>query len=291
MPRIAVLSDIHGNMPALEAVIDDLRRQRVDEILVGGDLVGRGPEGSKVVGRIRELGWRSVIGNHEEYLLAFRRREVPEEWWGLGEWAATRFMAAELDEEDVETIASYPFSITAETASDLRLVHGSPEASNDGIGPWLSDEEVAGRFDQVEERLLVCAHTHRPRVWRLRGGMVVNVGAVGLPFNRDRRAQYAIFSSSGADWQVEMRQVEYDLEAILRIYQASGFLAEGGVTANLLRLELEHATPFLVPFLFWTERTGAPREASQLPCFLELYDPSRPTREFFERVLVMTRRA
>jgi len=288
MTRIAVLSDIHGNVPALEAVIDDVRRQGVDEILVGGDLVGRGPEGSKVVSVIRDLGWRSVVGNHEEYLLAFRRRQVPEEWWGLEEWKASRFMAGELSDEDVETIAALPFSFTAETAPDLRLVHGSPEASNDGIGPWLSDEEVGNRFDLVEEGLLVCAHTHRPQVWRVRGGMVVNVGAVGLPFNRDCRAQYAIFTSSSAGWEVELRQVEYDLGAIFQIYERSGFLAEGGVTAALLRLELEHATPFLVPFLFWAGQTGVPKDASQLPRFLELFDPGRPTREFFMRVRAET---
>ncbi len=75
MARIAVIADIHGNMPALEAVISDLADQAVDEVLVGGDLVGRGPEGSRVVKRVRELGWPAIGGNHEDYLLAFRRGE------------------------------------------------------------------------------------------------------------------------------------------------------------------------------------------------------------------------
>ncbi len=73
MHKIAVLADIHGNLPALEAVLADIDAQRPDEVLVGGDLVGRGPQGSAVVRCIRERGWRAVRGNHEDYLLGFRR--------------------------------------------------------------------------------------------------------------------------------------------------------------------------------------------------------------------------
>ena len=78
MTLIAVLADVHGNVPALEAVLDDIVAQRPDEVLVGGDLVGRGPCGKEVVLRLSELGWRGVRGNHEDYLLAFRHRRVPD---------------------------------------------------------------------------------------------------------------------------------------------------------------------------------------------------------------------
>ena len=78
MSRVAIISDVHGNVPALEAVLEDLERRPVDEVIVGGDLVGRGPEGSKVVARIRATGWPNVRGNHEDYLLGFRRGRVPD---------------------------------------------------------------------------------------------------------------------------------------------------------------------------------------------------------------------
>ena len=93
MTRLAVLADVHGNMPALEAVIEDIESHGVDEVLVGGDLVGRGPEGSLVTRRIRELGWPSIRGNHEEYVLTFRKGEVPADWLEAKEWAAARWMA------------------------------------------------------------------------------------------------------------------------------------------------------------------------------------------------------
>lgn len=285
MSRIAILADVHGNVPALAAVLADLERAGADEVLVGGDLVGRGPEGSRVVRAVRERGWRSVKGNHEDYLLAFRRGEVPAEWQFDDEWSASRFMAAELSADDARTIAGLPFSITSELAPELRLVHGSPRSYSEGIGPWLSSSQVADLWSRVEEPVLVCAHTHRPLVERFPGGgLVVNVGSVGLPFNRDRRAQYAILEKTASGWQVEPRQVAYDLAEIFEIYESSGFLAEGGITAQLLKLELEHASPVLVPFLQWAEACGVPAAHARLEDFLDFHAPGEPLAGFFERL-------
>jgi predicted phosphodiesterase len=290
-PRIAVISDIHGNVAALEAVMADLERLAPDEVLVGGDLVGRGPEGAEVVRRIAATGWATIRGNHEEYLLDFRRGEVPGKWLHAAEWAAARWMAGELGETEAAWIEDLPFSLASRLAPGLRLVHGSPRSNRDGIGPWLSDELLAGHLAEVEESLLVCAHTHRPLHRSVAGGLVVNVGSVGLPFNRDRRAQYAVFEPRdrplGGDaggWRVELRQVEYDLERTFAVYERSGFLAAGGVTARLLRMELEHAVPILVPFLKWTEVAGVEPAEAELPSFLEVYRPGQPLGDFFEQL-------
>ncbi|MCP3957894.1 MAG: metallophosphoesterase family protein [bacterium] len=282
MTRIAIISDIHGNMPALEAVLDDLAGQAVDEVLVGGDLVGRGPAGSKVTKRIRSLGFPAIGGNHEDYLLDFRRGKVPDEWLDADEWSAARWMAAELDDDDVEYLACLPFSIGR---PGLRLVHGTPATNREGIGPWTGDDEMSGYWGAVEEPVLVCAHTHRPLLREIEGGLVVNVGSVGLPFNRDRRAQYAIFTSqAGGAWRVEPRQVPYDLEEIFEIYETSGFQAAGGITAQLLRMELEHSTPLLVPFLEWAKVLDVTPTAAQLERFLESFQPGQSLREFFRRL-------
>ncbi len=283
MTRIAVLADIHGNMPALEAVIDDVAGQAVDEVLVGGDLVGRGPEGSRVVKRVRELGWATIGGNHEDYLLGFRRREVPDEWLEAEEWAAARWMAAELDDDDVAWLEKLPFSIAR---PGLRVVHGTPETNREGIGPWTGDEELADHLAAVDESVLVCAHTHRPLLREADAGLVVNVGAVGLPFNRDHRAQYAILANGGGahGWQAELRQVAYDRSLIFEIYQASGFLAAGGVTARLLRLELEHASPILVPFLEWAKLVEREPTSASLDAFFEVFTPGQSLRDFFLRM-------
>ncbi len=292
MPRIAVLSDIHGNVPALEAVIEDLAGRAVDEVLVGGDLVGRGPQGTAVVRRIAELGWRTIRGNHEEYLLEFRAGDVPAEWLHAAEWSAARWMAAELGADEARWIEALPFSLTSRLAPGLRLVHGTPSSTREGIGPWTSDRRIGEHWSRVDEDLLVCAHTHRPLRREVEGGLVVNVGSVGLPFNRDRRAQYAILEigEGGAapgdarGWRVEMRAVPYDLDRILRIYDETGFLAAGGVTARLLRMELEHAAPLLVPFLEWCKACGEAPDEDRLVRFAEAHTPGEPLGPFFERL-------
>lgn len=137
----------------------------------------------------------------------------------------------------------------------------------------------------MDEPLLVCAHTHRPLIQRFDdGGLVVNVGSVGLPFNGDRRAQYAILERQPGGWDVDLRRVPYDLDEILEVYETSGFLDEGDVTARLLQLELQHAAPVLVPFLHWAEVKDVPPDLARLDDFLRFHSPGDSMRGFFERL-------
>lgn len=272
--RIAILADIHANRPALEAVVQDIAREGVDEVLVAGDLVGRGPEGSAVVEHVRRAGWPTIRGNHEDYVLNFARGDVPGNWLHAEEWAASRWMARELNASGRDFIARLPMTLTSRLAPEVRLVHGTPRSYNEGIGHWSSDAELAGHLGEIAEPVLICAHTHRPMERRLPQGYVVNVGSVGLPFNADWRAQYVILERRGQEWQALFRQVEYAREAFLETYRTSGFLHEGGLTACLLRSEVEHARPFLVPFLKWCKVRGLEAESAHLPGFLDAYDPA-----------------
>ncbi len=281
--RLAIIADIHGNIPALDAVLDDIAGQGIDETLVGGDLVGRGPQGAAVVRRVRALGLPTIGGNHEDYLLSFRAGDIPDPWRVDEEWAAARWMADELDEPDATFIATLPFSLKR---PGMRLVHGTPVSNRDGIGPWTEDGEIDTHLGSIIEDVLVCAHTHRPLVRRTTRGTVINVGSTGLPFNRDQRAQYAIVERLAPDqpWTVELLQVPYDLTKIFDLYDTTGFLRHGGITARLLRLELEHATPLLVPFLAWAKATDLPPIGAQLEPFLAFRKLDEPLRVFYGRL-------
>jgi diadenosine tetraphosphatase ApaH/serine/threonine PP2A family protein phosphatase len=199
-------------------------------------------------------------------------------------------MADELEPEDIPYMEGLPLSLRSRRIPQLHLVHASPKSNNDGIGPWTSERQMKSHLDSIDESVLVCAHTHRQLHQRFADGLVVNVGSVGLPFNGDRRAQYAIFESAGDEIRFEFRQVDYDLAAILQIYEISGFRSSGGVTAELLILELENARPYLVPFLQWTSTLGVPPIAAQLDRFVEFYDPNEPFRSFFSRLEDLSRR-
>ncbi|RDV39707.1 metallophosphoesterase [Bradymonadaceae bacterium TMQ3] len=284
MPTIAILADVHANLFALDAVIADIARHEIDEVIVAGDMVGRGPQGSAVVARIAELGWRSVKGNHEDYLLSFCRGDIPEPWCTLDEWAGSRWMADELSEEAVAFIDALPFSLHAESDPTLEVFHGSPRSHSEGIGAWTPDDRLRAHFDAIEGSTLICAHTHRPLVHRFDDGLIVNVGSVGLPFNGDWRAQYAILTGSGPSREVTLRQVEYDREGFLRHYQRSGFLTEGNITARLLYREVQAARPFLVPFLKWAELTEREPALDALDDFDAVYEPGISMLDFLKRI-------
>lgn len=286
--RIAVFADVHGNLPAFEAVVGAIASAEVDEVLVGGDLVGRGPSGRRVVERVRELGWPTLRGNHEEYLLAFRRAEVPPSWFEDEAWAASRWMAAELDEPSTSWIADLPFGLTSALDPLVEVVHGSPRSTQEGIGPWLDDRGLA---EMVRKRdgVLLCGHTHRPMLRQLGACSVVNVGSVGLSFDGDRRACWALLEREHAHdpWRTQLHRVEWDLEVQRHAYRATGFAREGGVTAELLWLEHETARPWLVPFLSWCEARGLAPRPDRLDAFRDFYAPGESMRTFHDRLAAL----
>lgn len=278
--RVAIISDIHGNVPALDAVMRDIRARGVDEVIVAGDLIGRGPEGNLVVERIADSGYRAIRGNHEEYVLNFVRRRVPDDWWVTDEWAAARFMAAELAAVNADWVEELPESLGIDRAPGLRVVHGSPDSAVEGLGPWTSEATLERHLRGVGERTLVCGHTHRPMIRELSSGSIVNIGSVGLPFNEDPRAQYAIFSFKQGVWHPELVGVDYDRAETLRRYASTGFWTEGGVTAQLLAFEVVFARPYLVPFLVWARGAECAPHACNIDRFLEEIGHSGSLKDF-----------
>ncbi|RAL25453.1 hypothetical protein DL240_04375 [Lujinxingia litoralis] len=289
MPTIAILADVHANLFALEAIIADIAEHPIDEVIVAGDLVGRGPQGSAVVQRIAELGWQCVRGNHEDYLLGFCRGDIPDDWRTLDEWAASRWMADELTPEAERFIDALPFSRRADCDPHVEVFHGSPRSHSEGIGAWTPQDRLREHFDAIAGSTLICAHTHRPLIHRFDDGLIVNVGSVGLPFNGDWRAQYAILEGQGSDYRVTLRQVPYDRPGFLQHYRQSGFLDDGNITAHLLYREVEGARPFLVPFLKWAELTAREPVLAALPEFDKVYEPGMSMSDFL-RIIAPTGR-
>lgn len=271
MSRIAVISDIHGNLPALAAVMADLEEQVPDEVLVAGDLVGRGPGGRSVVERIVATGWPVLMGNHEELLLTVRDGRLPSNLEGTAMGAAVQWMAAELNDAAADFVRDLPFSLRATSApAALLVVHGSPAGVSDGLGPWTSDALLEKHAATTDAEVLVCAHTHRPLDRTFDSGRVVNIGAVGLPFNRVPKAHYSIFTIGGERVEVERRVVEYDREAAVDLYRRSGFAEHSPVIAALLEREVRTARPHLVSFIEWTTQRRRPQDREALEDFLEL---------------------
>jgi predicted phosphodiesterase len=203
--RIAVVSDVHGNLPALEAVLADMGS--VDTLVCCGDLVGYYPDVAEVVDRLRALGVRSVRGNHE--LMAIGALPVPVERTGYYRIDWTR---ATLAREQLAWLASLPASLElCDGGLAIEVRHASPWDEQSYVYP---DSLALASIALPAGRWLLLGHTHHPMSVRVGGGTVANPGSVGQPRDWDPRAAYAVLDTGTGRW--EQRRVRYDHRAYQR---------------------------------------------------------------------------
>ena len=238
--RLAVMSDIHGNLPALEAVLKDLQQCEADGIVVAGDLVG-GPQPVETIRLLRALGSWMIRGNSDSGLLRYGTGDTPDAWHTSRQFAPLRWTYRHVDQETFDFIQSLPEQRVVEIADTaaIRVVHGSPRNPSESIFPDRDPAILDLALAQTSEPVLVCGHTHIP--WKVERDdrLALNPGAVCGPLNGDVRAQYALLTWYNDHWQVEHRAVPYDLERIRAAFRESGLLEEGGALAQALLLCLE----------------------------------------------------
>ena len=220
--RIAVLSDIHANLAALEAVVSDL--PPVDEVWVLGDTVGYGPQPNEVIASLQAMGARSVLGNHDGAAI----ETVDSAYFNPDARAAMDWTREAIDENSRAYIAALP---EVRRAGEVTAVHGSPR---DPIWEYINTIEIASaNFDAFETRLCLFGHTHLPMAYRQLDGSIetvvgfpgpavalpggrsmVNPGSVGQPRDGIPDASYAILEVAEAPEadSVEFRRVPYDVE-------------------------------------------------------------------------------
>ncbi len=244
--RLAVLSDIHGNLLALEAVLRDLDAAGgADKTWILGDLCAFGPRPVECLQRVRDLPETSVIsGNTDRYIITGQRpavRRVKEE----AEWQQARAEILEHDANFDWTTSQLSFA-DYEQLSKLGLhleiefpgygwaigYHGAPGNDEGKILPDTPDHEVIDQLMDREGQLAFGGHTHLPMDRDLGRWRVVNVGSVGMPKD-ERRACYALVVFDENQLSVELRRVEYDVEAVIRDLQQCGNPSWEWVAAHL----------------------------------------------------------
>lgn len=275
--RIAVLSDIHGNLAALEAVLADLEDIRPGIVVVNGDLINRGPQNQEVIERLWEMPYRFTLGNHDDLVVKWRsQHESLKSLFDDPFFGATGWSAARLDKPHLDWLAALPHEVHLEELA-LRITHGSPRHYREGYDERLSEEALEQIIGAYPARYLVGSHTHRPYARQHNGAMVWNTGAVGAPFNGDVRAQYLVLEVSGETLVPHFRQVEYDLEATLKAFRDSGMLEEGGLSAEIFYYETQNARSMLVPFWLWAQAQKRPLDKASWEAFREA-NPERFVR-------------
>ena len=219
--RMAIVSDIHGNRTAFEAVLADLRQTSPDLILHGGDLADAGSSPVEVVDRIRDLGWQGVVGNTDEMLFSPEslQKVAAQSPHLKGLFAVIEEMASAtreaLGEERLAWLRALPGS---QVCSRMALVHGSPENCWHAPMPQARDEELQLVYSPLGRPVAIYAHIHRPYIRSVTGMTVANTGGVSLSHDGDRRASYLLLDDSIP----VIRRVEYDLDCELKALAACG---------------------------------------------------------------------
>jgi predicted phosphodiesterase len=216
--RVAVLSDIHGNLRGLEACLADLEEQGGAHIVAAaGDYCMDGPQPAEVVDRLIALGALCVRGNTDR-MLADVATTCGEE-----DEAELRWFRERLGETRLAWLRELPFSRSfGEGVDGLLVVHANPKTDDEHIWPDAPDDFLERVTSGVAERTIAFGHLHLPyvRVWRDR--VFVDVASAGLPKDGDPRAGYALLTQRSGGWEVKHRRVVFDVERVARDIMKSG---------------------------------------------------------------------
>jgi predicted phosphodiesterase len=226
--RVGLISDIHGNCIALDAVLAELERDEVDSIVCLGD-VAAGPQPREALARVRDLGCPVVLGNWDA---AFVSGEMPpaedriaamvneiHAWW-----------SEQLSDDDRDYLRTFEPQLDGCFGMEGLCFHGSPRSYDDWIFATTPDEEVAAMFPEDRQPLLVGGHTHVQMLRRWERSLIVNPGSVGLPFlgwwpseiSIAPWAEYAIVTGADGRLQVDLRRTTFDVAALLELSRSSG---------------------------------------------------------------------
>jgi predicted phosphodiesterase len=236
--RVAVVSDVHGNLPALEAVLAEVEREGVDLVVSGGD-VAMGPMPAQCVDALLALDrvlW--VRGNAD-------REAVPERYEELARWVGER-----LGRERRQLLVDAPLTARADVdgLGPVLFFHGTPRSDEEILTKVSPEHRVAEVLDGIEERVAVHGHTHVQYDREVAGRRVVNAGSVGIPYEGRQGAFWALL---GPD--VELRRAEYDVDAAVAAIRATGYPGVDELAGWLL----EPPDPDEISAFFEGHATGA----------------------------------
>lgn len=226
--RVALFSDIHGNVVALDAVLADLAAHGpFDQVVVAGDLAWSGPWPAEVVDRVRAMHAVVIQGNTDAFF-NLGPDQPPEGKSPERFGAQLAWMQDALGPERVSFLRNLPFEhrITPASGQDLYIVHANLQDMEQAITPVLPESELdALLLDSVARRpwsALAFGHVHVPFQRRWRGRLLVNVASAGLPMDGDPRAAWAIMTWDGAEWHAEHRRVFYNCQIVAHAMRSGG---------------------------------------------------------------------
>jgi putative phosphoesterase len=229
--KIALISDIHGNLVALEAVLAALKQESPDQLVCLGDVVVTGPQPREALGQVRELGCPVIMGNTDEWVLSPTpytiRSQADQILYDIELWGAQK-----LTEDDLAFVRTFQPTLALDLGNGRTLLcfHGSPRHNKEPILATTPNEELAEKLAGQRADILAGGHTHTPLLRRYLDSLILNPGSVGLPFFSlpdGRRlnpawAEYALVMVENGRFNINLCHVPYNLEALRTAVTQSG---------------------------------------------------------------------
>ena len=277
MTRLALLADIHGNLPALKAVLGDMQRYAVHQAVVAGDTVNWGPFSRETLEIVTQRRWAVVRGNNEFYALDYDTIRAPAHWSGF---TLPPILREQLGAEGIRLLACQPDSLSLRfpDAPPLRIVHGVPGNPWQAIFPQTDKGHISTWLDTVAESTVVCAHSHIALERHVGRWQIFNPGSVGVPLDGERSASYMIIEGDEGGWQLlEHRRIHYDMQPIFTAFADMQYAERGGNVARLAIEEFRSARLQVLPYLLWKQAQypRAPETPALLDEFMAISD-ARP---------------
>ncbi len=212
--RLLIISDIHSNLPALDAV---LIKEKFDKILCAGDIVGYGPHPNEVVETLKSLNAVCVMGDHEYAVLTGRT----ERFNPYAAWAAS-WTAKALKEENRNWLKLPTIQRIVIEGTSIAVFHGSPfDPLWEYVFPSTSPKYLRSIIKEAKADIVILGHTHIPFTFSWRGKWIINPGSVGQPRDGDPRASYAVLELP--EMKIKLKRVDYDIDRVRKDMEREGF--------------------------------------------------------------------
>jgi putative phosphoesterase len=221
--KVALIGDVHANLPALEAVLEDAHQRGVEAIWNVGDFVGYGAFPDQVVELLQQENGLSIVGNYDLKVLKVKKKrdkwkksKPPEKWFAFN-WAYDN-----LSKCSREYLSSLPEEVRLEDSGKrILLTHGSPASNNEYVDSRTPEARLQELAEMANADIIICGHSHRSFKRKFKGVWFINTGSVGRPDDGDQRACYAIMQIGPRFFQLRHYRVEYNVdEAVAAIREA-----------------------------------------------------------------------
>ena len=230
--KIAMLSDIHGNIVALKAVLKDAKQNNVDKYIIAGDMVLDFPFPNEVIDVIKKLTPYVIKGNREEYVKSYEQNK-DHDMWNTIQKISIKESCEKLTKENKDYIINLPQQLSVNIEGlKIKVVHGSPYSIS-GAVDFEDNVQLDKITSEMEEDVLIVGHTHiKAQYIQHNGKIIINDGTVGM-HRRTKNAQYVILDYENGNIQIHIRNVEYDKEELKQLIKKSPIYSNSYVWINL----------------------------------------------------------